>query len=506
MRLVDTNVLIYAVSNREADAPKRARAEATLMEPDLALSVQDTPRVLQPSHQAPRTGGVDPRIGHGVPETSSGRSQPRKSRWNCSDAATEIRAKVRDLLLGRGHPASGEDAGLRSGVLGGPEPRAGLRRRKGDEPVFQRNLRRHEITRPFTNTATPSNDLDRSLLMSPIGRIVRIPIREVWRREDNNFTPWLTENLDQLGEALGMVLDQAEGESPVGRFSLDIVARNANTQDTVAIENQLEETDHSHLGQLLTYAAGTEAKTAIWIATKFKEEHRAALDMLNNSSNGEIAYFGVEVEAIRIGNSEPAALFQPVVTPNKWRKNFDIIDEETTPGQQRYIAYWRPLLERLNQQHNWGLTNLEYRTSQYNAGSGLRRGFGSFYRTMRFTNTREIRVEMVIRGPSAEWNKAVYDTLESNKNEIEETVGELVWERLDEAATSRLGYAKPGWIRDSEETLEQHRQWMIDRVTTIHNHLRPFLEDAQKTVAEQQQETSDEEPTSEEIDPASHEV
>ena len=336
--------------------------------------------------------------------------------------------------------------------------------------------------------------------MPPIGKIAGVPIREVWRYEDEDFTPWLKENLDQLGEVLGMVLDRAEDEYKVGRFSLDIVAKNANTQDTVAIENQLEETDHSHLGQLLTYVAGTEAKTAIWIATKFKEEHRAALEMLNNSSNGETAYFGVEVEAIRIGNSEPAALFQPVVTPNNWRTNFGVASGETTPGQQRYVAYWRPLLERLNQEHNWGLTKLENQTSQVNAGSGLRRGFGNFYRTMRFTNSREIRVEMIIRGPSARWNKTVFDILESSKERIEEATGELVWERLEDAATSRLGFSKPGSVRDPEETLEQHRQWMYEKVTTIHGHLRPFLDDGQMTANEQQLEDMEDEPAGEGID------
>ena len=336
--------------------------------------------------------------------------------------------------------------------------------------------------------------------MPPIGKIERVPIREVWRYEDEDFTPWLKENLDQLGEVLGMVLDRAEDEFRVGRFSLDIVAKNANTQDTVAIENQLEDTDHSHLGQLLTYVAGAEAKTAIWIAAQFKEEHRAALEMLNNSSNGEIAYFGVEIEAIRVGNSEPAALFQPVVTPNNWRKNFVPTGGETTPGQQRYIEYWRPLLERLNEEHNWGLTKLENQTSQFNAGSGLRRGFGNFYRTMRFTNSKEIRVEMIIRGPSAQWNKAVFDILESSKEQIEDAAGELVWERMEEAATSRLGFARPGSVRDAEETLEQHRQWMYEKVTTVHNHLRPFLEDAQRTANEQQLEDLDSEPAREGTD------
>ena len=328
--------------------------------------------------------------------------------------------------------------------------------------------------------------------MPSIGKVTKVPIREVWRREDEDFTPWLAENLDQLGEALGMELDQAEGEFSVGRFSLDIVARNANTLDTVAIENQLEETDHKHLGQLLTYTAGTEAKTAIWITTKFREEHRAALDMLNDSSGGDIAYFGVEVEAVRIGKSEPAALFRPVVTPNKWRQNFSPPNIETTEGQKRYIAYWKPLLEKLNDEHNWGLTKTEYQTNQYNAGSGLRRGFGSFYRTMRFTNNGAIRVEMVIRGASTEWNKAVFDILESNQEQIEEQTGPLVWERMNEATVSRFGYAKPGSVRDPEETLQQHREWMIEKMMTFRDRLRPFLEDAQRSAAEQGREDQDE--------------
>ena len=153
----------------------------------------------------------------------------------------------------------------------------------------------------------------------PLGRLVSVPVRDVWTHEANNFTPWLAkpENIELLGETLDLGELEIEGtEHDVGRFSADIVARDESGA-FVLIENQLEATDHRHLGQILTYLAGLEGDaTIVWIATKFLEEHRAAVDWLNTNTNDRFDFFGIEMEVLQIGDSEPAPRFNVIAKPN----------------------------------------------------------------------------------------------------------------------------------------------------------------------------------------------
>lgn len=158
--------------------------------------------------------------------------------------------------------------------------------------------------------------------MTPLGTLESVNIRDVWQGEASHFTPWLaqTENLERLGEALAMSLEPLGTETPVGPFYADIVCRNLNDASTVLIENQLERTDHRHLGQIFTYAAGLDAVTIIWISPQFTEEHRAAIDWLNRITLDNFSFFGVEIELWRIGNSPPAPKFNIVAKPNDWTR------------------------------------------------------------------------------------------------------------------------------------------------------------------------------------------
>ena len=147
----------------------------------------------------------------------------------------------------------------------------------------------------------------------------KVPVRDVWNHEEYNFTPWLVKNLELLGEALDLHLSLVEQEAWVGNFRLDILAQDEN--DTmVAIENQLEESDHAHLGKILTYAAGRNAPTLIWITDGFKDEHRTALQWLNRWTWKKIEVYGVEVHAIAIGKSIRVPKFTPVVKPKDWSR------------------------------------------------------------------------------------------------------------------------------------------------------------------------------------------
>ena len=149
-----------------------------------------------------------------------------------------------------------------------------------------------------------------------LGRLEGVEVRTVWEHEARDFTPWLLDHADHLAETLGIDLELNQSEHSVGGFSLDLVGRDLTNDAVLIVENQLEGTDHNHLGQILTYAAGTDASSIVWIATSFREEHRQAIDWLNEQTRENIRFFGIELKVARIGTSLPAPLFNLVAQPN----------------------------------------------------------------------------------------------------------------------------------------------------------------------------------------------
>lgn len=153
-----------------------------------------------------------------------------------------------------------------------------------------------------------------------LAKIERVDLHVAWPHEAYDFTPWLAENIAELGDALGMDLELQQTEAAVGGYSLDVLATDLNQNRPVIIENQLEATNHDHLGKLLTYAAGYDANVIVWLPREFRDEHRQALDWLNQRTGENTQFFGVVVELWRIAGSPPAPHFNLVATPNDWRK------------------------------------------------------------------------------------------------------------------------------------------------------------------------------------------
>jgi alkylated DNA nucleotide flippase Atl1 len=153
-----------------------------------------------------------------------------------------------------------------------------------------------------------------------IGRLRSVPAREVWRHEALDFTPWLLDNADVLSEVIGLDLELDTAEHAVGDFSLDLIGRDRISGDLVIVENQLEQSDHTHLGQIMTYAGGTDAAHIVWVAPSFRPEHRRALEWLNERTDETTRFFAVEVKAVRIGDSPYAPLLSLAVQPNDWGK------------------------------------------------------------------------------------------------------------------------------------------------------------------------------------------
>ena len=185
--------------------------------------------------------------------------------------------------------------------------------------------------------------------MEELGRLEQVNPREVWAHEAQHFTPWLLGHADTLGEVLGIDLELERNEHPVGGFSLDLIGRDLTNDCALIVENQLEGTDHAHLGQILTYAAGTDAATIVWMATTFREEHRQALDWLNNLAGDQARFFGVQITAVRIGDSPVAPQFRLRAQPNDWHAQLSRAVRATTAVSgkaQLYRDFWTRFLDR----------------------------------------------------------------------------------------------------------------------------------------------------------------
>jgi hypothetical protein len=187
-----------------------------------------------------------------------------------------------------------------------------------------------------------------------LGKMQKVELREIFKNEASDFTPWLAQedNIALLGEVLGLELEVQQQEANVGPFRADILCKEAQSGKAVLVENQIEPTDHGHLGQLLTYAGGLDAAFVVWVAQKFAEEHRAALNWLNEKFEGvedAPGFFGVEVELWRIGNSEPAPRFNIVAKPNDWSTSVKRVAREAglTEKEQMRLKYWSDLCEYL---------------------------------------------------------------------------------------------------------------------------------------------------------------
>lgn len=180
-----------------------------------------------------------------------------------------------------------------------------------------------------------------------LGRLEKVDIKSIWKTEYNHFTPWLAreENINLLAEELKTDLEIVAIEKPVGPFRADILCKDTGTDNYVLIENQFGKTDHTHLGQIMTYASGLETFTIIWIAETFTEEHRAALDWLNNITDENIEFFGIEIELFRIGSSVPAPKFNLISKPNTWSKSIkkDSTNIQLTETKQIQQEYWQGL-------------------------------------------------------------------------------------------------------------------------------------------------------------------
>ncbi|MCY3743675.1 MAG: DUF4268 domain-containing protein [Candidatus Poribacteria bacterium] len=304
-----------------------------------------------------------------------------------------------------------------------------------------------------------------------------VELDKVWENEPGDFTPWLAEeeNLKQLGETLGMELEFEGQELPVGNFRADILCRNTVDGSRVLIENQLTRTDHPHLGQLLTYAAGLDARTVVWIAKEFREEHRAALDRLNEITNESFQYFGIKIKVWQIvGNSARAPQFEIVSSPNNWsrtvsRETRGFEDKDLSEAQRLKQKYWSKLRDYMIQKD----TPIKWGKLGHWGDQGFSIGRGNFGLVAR-QNSRDnfIAIILFMLGMDA---KKHFDLLkEQQQQEIEDELGiSLEWKKLPEGKQSLVLFSKRDTDPANEVDWQNQHEWLASNLEKFDEVFRP---------------------------------
>lgn len=296
--------------------------------------------------------------------------------------------------------------------------------------------------------------------MGDLGTLSPVTIKDVWKHEASDFTPWLAKNAHRLGEALGLKLEHVETEAKVGDYRADLVFRVERTDRIVVVENMLDPTDHDHLGKLITYAAGLGARYAVLIATEYRDEHRSALDWLNSVSTDDFAFFGVVLETWRIDDSKPAPRLRVDVKPDRWRRRV-AADRRAAGASELLLAYrefWSEFLPEFKD--TWPSMNRQpvADSSMHFSHSGLT------FRAAFSDGT--LRAERYSTAGEKQANQEWFDRLYSRKDEIQEVVGgplDLKWNPRPERAgfTVSLVYPEPIDVR-SQDDRRAAKKWLID--------------------------------------------
>lgn len=312
--------------------------------------------------------------------------------------------------------------------------------------------------------------------MTKLGRLERVDLRSEWAKEDRDFTPWLAreENIALLGETLKMSLEVEEEERQVGRFSADILCKDiaSSDGDWVVIENQLEKTDHSHLGQILTYSAGLEAKTCIWVAEKFHDEHRAAIDWLNEISSDDHQFFGLEIELWKIGDSVAAPKFNIIAKPNDWKRDIGRVSKSIkssalSPAKKLQLNFWEALNEKLDG-HDF-LNARKPRAQNWASFSIGKSGMN----LAALVNTRDKRVSVELYFSDEKAN-AYFEELLIFKENIEQSIGlELEWQPLPNKRACRIITHTAAEDLANRDTWPELIDWHIDTLGCFRKEFSP---------------------------------
>lgn len=305
-----------------------------------------------------------------------------------------------------------------------------------------------------------------------ISRLEVVPIRKAFPHEANNFTRWLEEHIDALGDRLGLKLSVTGREKRVGDFILDLECESEDGQ-LVVIENQLEKTNHSHLGQLLTYMVGVEAQIAIWIATEARFEHQQVIEWLNESSSTNVGFYLVRVEAVRIDESPYAPLFTVLASPTEQAKEIGEQKKEWAARHYSRNEFWTELLEKSKNRTKLFSNVSPGKSSWIATGAGIS-GIKFVYVVTGDRGAVELYIDT--DKEDGDRNKKIFDQLHLNKAAIEKDFGdELKWDRLDGKRASRVSKSFSSSGLSDKDKWPELQDKMIDAMIRLEKALKPFL-------------------------------
>jgi len=290
-----------------------------------------------------------------------------------------------------------------------------------------------------------------------LSKLNKVELREVWGHEAIDFTNWLArqENLDALGEEIGIDIKLIKTEADVGRFNVDILAEGTNGRKII-IENQLEDTDHDHLGKIITYASGYDAEIIIWIVRDYKEEHQKAVDWLNDHTDENISFFLIKIELWQIEGSNPAPKFDIIVSPNEWAKAIknDVASGQLTDTKIQQLEFWKKFKEYVTKRD----TRIHLQSPRpqhwYNVSMG-----SSDAHIGLTVNTRDnlIGCELWISK-----NKELFTFISDHKAEIEKELGEQAdW--VDSAVSSAVKIRKEVSEVLNHDESEKYFAWLYEK-------------------------------------------
>ena len=308
--------------------------------------------------------------------------------------------------------------------------------------------------------------------MKPLGKLSEIKdLRTIWPHEANDFTPWLSQddNISFLADAIGMDITVDETESSVGDFNVDIFATETGTDRKIIIENQLEDTNHDHLGKLITYASGKSANVIVWVVKRAREEHKAAIEWLNNHTDDDVAFFLCEIKLYRIGDSEPAVKFDVIEKPNDWAKKVKKNDSISETHQKRY-DYWVAFQDYAFQNSQFSKAFRRRKPStdhwmDFSVGSSA-----CHIAVSQIQKRDQLVVELYINE-----DKDLFHTLYDNKTSIEDEIGfSFDWRELPERKASRIVLENNVSFNDKSQWNKQF-DWLIDVMIKMRKTFKKYL-------------------------------
>ena len=303
-------------------------------------------------------------------------------------------------------------------------------------------------------------------------RLEEVNIRDLWKHEQYDFSDWLSkeENIEMLGDEIGLTLTDINREVYVGSYRCDLVAKDETTGIKVVIENQLEATNHDHLGKIITYASGLDANVVIWIVKEAREEHRSAIEWLNSNMSKNISFFLIEIRAYRIGNSLPAPKFVIIEKPNDFVKtvNPGMDSGELSKAQSERLNFWNKFNEVLISRNK--PFNVRKATTDHWYDVAL--GTSEAHISITLVNKiNSIGIEIYIND-----NKELFDRLYSASEEIQNELGfSMDWQRLDNKKASRIIYYIGGLDFDNHENYDELINETIDKVIIIKSIFKKYI-------------------------------